>query len=84
MIQHAFIFAPGHGIFWMIGVLIVIIIYKWKALSSTILAILVMPFYLPYVLFVKCIGADIAFAIKRARKRRKWKKQRELQKNNPK
>lgn len=84
MIQFAFIFAPGHGIYWLIGVLLVIIIYKWKVLSSTILAILVMPFYLPYVLFVKCIGADIAFAIKRARKRRKWKKQRELQKNNPK
>lgn len=83
MIPLAF-FAPGHGIYWLIGVLIVIIIYKWKALSSTILAILVMPFYLPYVLFVKCIGADIAFAIKRARKRRKWKKQRELQQNNPK
>ena len=83
MIHLAF-FVPGHGIYWLIGVLIVIIIYKWKALSSIILAILVMPFYLPYVLFVKCIGADIAFAIKRARKRRKWKKQRELQQNNPK
>lgn len=83
MIPLAF-FAPGHGIYWLIGVLIVIIIYKLKALSSTILAILVMPFYLPYVLFVKCIGADIAFAIKRARKRSKWKKQRELQQNNPK
>ena len=84
MIQFAFIFAPGHGIYWLIGVLLVIVIYKWKALQSTLLAILILPFYLPYVLFVKCIGADIAFAIKRARKRRKWKKQRELQKNNPK
>ena len=83
MIPLAF-FAPGHGIYWLIGVLLVIVIYKWKALQSTLLAILILPFYLPYVLFVKCIGADIAFAIKRARKRRKWKKQRELQKNNPK
>ena len=84
MIQYAFIFAPGHGIYWLIGVLLVIVIYKWKALQSTLLAILISPFYLPYVLFVKCIGADIAFAIKRARKRSKWKKQRELQQNNPK
>lgn len=83
MIPLAF-FAPGHGIIWLILVLLVIVIYKWKALQSTLLAILILPFYLPYVLFVKCIGADIAFAIKRARKRRKWKKQRELQKNNPK
>ena len=83
MIPLAF-FAPGHGIYWLIAVLIVIVIYKWKALQSTLLAILILPFYLPYVLFVKCIGADIAFAIKRRRKRRKWKKQRELQQNNPK
>ena len=84
MIQLAFLFAPGHGIMWLILVLLVIVIYKWKALQSTLLAILILPFYLPYVLFVKCIGADIAFAIKRRRKRRKWKKQRELQQNNPK
>ena len=83
MIPLAF-FAPGHGVYWLIGVLLVIVIYKWKALSSTILGILILPFYLPYVLFVKCIGEDIAFAINRYRKRRKWKKQRELQKNNPK
>ena len=83
MIPLAF-FAPGHGIYWLIGVLLVIVIYKWKALQSTLLAILILPFYLPYVLFVKCIGADIAFAIKRCRKRRKWKKLRELQQNNPK
>ena len=84
MIQLAFFFAPGHGIMWLILVLLVIVIYKWKSILPAILAVLVIPFYLPYVLFVKCIGADIAFAIKRARKRRKWKKQRELQQNNPK
>ena len=84
MIQLAFLFAPGHGIMWLILVLLVIVIYKWKSILPAILAVLIIPFYLPYVLFVKCIGADIAFAIKRARKRRKWKKQRELQKNNPK
>ncbi len=84
MIALAFLFAPGHGIYWLIGVLIVILVYKWQTFLSTILAILILPFYLPYVLFVKCIGADIAFAIKGARRRRKRKKQRELLKNNPK
>ena len=74
MIQFAYMFAPGHGIFWLIGVLIVIIIYKWKSISSTLLAIIILPFYLPYL-----IGKDIAFAIKRRKKRREWKKQRELQ-----
>ena len=58
--------------------------YGWNMARARKEEELIMPFYLPYVLFVKCIGADIAFAIKRARKRRKWKKQRELQKNNPK
>lgn len=74
MIQFAYMFAPGHGIFWLIGVLIVIIIYKWKSISSTLLAIIILPFYLPYL-----IGKDIAFAIKRRKIRRKWKQQRELQ-----
>ena len=47
MIQHAFIFAPGHGIYWLIGVLIVIIIYKWKAILLGLLNLLLIPFILP-------------------------------------
>lgn len=83
MIPLAF-FASGHGIYWLIGVLLVIVVYKWKVIPPAILAILFFPLYVPYVLFVKCIGKDIVFAIKRYRKRRKWKKQRELIESNPK
>ena len=43
MIPLAF-FAPGHGIYWLIGVLIVIIIYKWKAVLLGLLNLLLIPF----------------------------------------
>ena len=76
MIQ-LFLLAPGYGFVWLICVLIVIIIYKWKSISSTLLAVVILPFYLPYF-----IGKDIAFAIKRRKKRCKWKQQRELQEKN--
>lgn len=79
MLQLAFMFAPGHGVLWVIGILVVIIIYKRKTIGAYLFAILILPFYLPYL-----IGKDIAFAIKRKRKRRKWKKQRELQEKNQK
>ena len=79
MIQFAYMLAPGHGIFWLIGVLVVVVIYKRKTIGAYLFAILILPFYLPYL-----IGEDIAFAIKRKRKRRKWKKQRELQEKNQK
>ena len=46
MIPLAF-FAPGHGIYWLIGVLIVIIIYKWKAILLGLLNLLLIPFILP-------------------------------------
>lgn len=47
MIQFAFIFAPGHGIYWLIGVLLVIVIYKWKAILLGLLNLLLIPFILP-------------------------------------
>ncbi len=47
MIQHAFIFAPGHGIYWMIGILLFIVIYKWKAILLGLLNLLLIPFILP-------------------------------------
>ena len=52
-------FAPGHGIYWLIGALVVVVIYK-KNIGAYLFAILILPFYLPYL-----IGEDIAFAIKR-------------------
>lgn len=60
MTQLAFMFAPGHGIYWLIGALVVVVIYKRKTIGAYLFAILILPFYLPYL-----IGEDIAFAIKR-------------------
>lgn len=55
MTQFAFLFAPGHGIFWMIGVLIVIVIYKRKAillgLLNLLLILLIFPFALISAIF---------------------------------
>ena len=59
MTQLAFMFAPGHGIYWLIGAVVVVVIYK-KNIGAYLFAILILPFYLPYL-----IGEDIAFAIKR-------------------
>ncbi|MBQ8542897.1 MAG: hypothetical protein IJ436_08455 [Bacteroidaceae bacterium] len=50
MIQFAFIFAPGHGIYWLIGVLLVIIIYKWKAILLGLLNLLLIPLMFPIAL----------------------------------
>ncbi len=46
MIQLAF-FAPGHGIYWLIGVLIVFIIYKWKTVLMGLLYLLLLPLMFP-------------------------------------
>ena len=42
MIPLAF-FAPGHGIIWLILVLLVIVIYKWKAVLIGLFYILILP-----------------------------------------
>ena len=65
MIQHAFIFAPGHGIYWLIGVLIVIIIYKWKKVLNVLFYVLAFPFVLPYTII-----HDIVMTVKRKRRKR--------------
>lgn len=50
MIQFAFIFAPGHGIYWLIGVIVVILVYKRKSIFSGLLTILLVPLMLPLAL----------------------------------
>ena len=46
MIPLAF-FAPGHGIYWLIGVLLVLIIYKWKTVLMWLLYLLLLPLVFP-------------------------------------
>ncbi len=46
MIPLAF-FAPGHGIIWLILVLLVIAIYKWKTVLLGLFYILILPFVFP-------------------------------------
>lgn len=43
MTQFAFLFAPGHGIIWLILVLLVIAIYKWKTVLLGLFYILILP-----------------------------------------
>ena len=50
MIQLAFLFAPGHGIYWLIGVLLVIVIYKRKAILLGFLNLLLIPLIFPFAL----------------------------------
>ncbi len=49
MIPLAF-FAPGHGIYWLIGVIVVILVYKRKSIFSGFLTILLVPLMLPLAL----------------------------------
>ena len=49
MIPLAF-FAPGHGIYWLIGVLLVIVIYKRKAILLGLLNLLLIPLIFPFAL----------------------------------
>lgn len=49
MIPLAF-FAPGHGIMWLILVLLVIVIYKWKAILLGLLYLLLIPLMFPFAL----------------------------------
>lgn len=49
MIHLAF-FAPGHGIYWLIGVLLVIVIYRWKAILLGLLNLLLIPLMFPIAL----------------------------------
>ena len=65
MIPLAF-FAPGHGVYWMIGILLFIVIYKRRNILNALFYILVFPFVLPYVII-----HDIVMSIKRKRKKRK-------------
>lgn len=55
MTQFAFLFAPGHGIIWLILVLLVIVIYKRKAillgLLNLLLILLIFPFALISAIF---------------------------------
>lgn len=46
MIPLAF-FAPGHGIIWLILVLLVIAIYKWKTVLLGLFYILILPLVFP-------------------------------------
>lgn len=46
MIPLAF-FAPGHGIIWLILVLLVIVIYKWKTVLLGLFYILILPLVFP-------------------------------------
>lgn len=46
MIPLAF-FAPGHGIIWLILVLLVIAIYKWKAILAFLSSVLLVFFIFP-------------------------------------
>ena len=58
MTQFAFLFAPGHGIIWLILVLLVIAIYKWKTVLLGLFYILI----LPLVFLIAIISAEIGRA----------------------
>ena len=47
MTQFAFLFAPGHGIIWLILVLLVFAIYKWKTVLLGLFYILILPLVFP-------------------------------------
>ena len=49
MIPLAF-FAPGHGVYWMIGILLFIVIYKRKAILLGLLNLLLIPLIFPFAL----------------------------------
>ena len=49
MIPLAF-FAPGYGIYWLIGVIVVILVYKRKTIFSGLLTVLLIPLMLPIAL----------------------------------
>lgn len=49
MTQLAF-FAPGHGIYWLIGVIVVILIFNRKSIFSGLLTIFLIPLMLPLAL----------------------------------
>ena len=60
MIPLAF-FAPGHGIYWLIGVLLVIVIYKWKAILLGLLNLLLIPLMFPIALISAIFGWEPQF-----------------------
>ena len=66
MIPLAF-FAPGHGIMWLILVLLVIVIYKWKTVLIGLFYILI----LPLVFLIAIISAIFKWEPKFIRK---WEK----------
>ena len=47
MTQFAFLFTSGHGIIWLILVLLVIAIYKWKTVLLGLFYILILPLVFP-------------------------------------
>ena len=67
MTQFAFLFAPGHGIIWLILVLLVIAIYKWKTVLLGLFYILI----LPLVFLIAIISAIFKWEPKFIRK---WEK----------
>lgn len=66
MIPLAF-FAPGHGIIWLILVLLVIAIYKWKTVLLGLFYILI----LPLVFLIAIVSAIFKWEPKFIRK---WEK----------
>lgn len=78
MIQSAFIFAPGYGIYWFIGVIIVILVYKRKSIFSGLLTILLIPLMFPIALISAIFKWEPKFV-------KRWEKEiEEYRKNNPK
>ena len=67
MTQFAFLFAPGHGIIWLILVLLVIAIYKWKTVLLGLFYILI----LPLVFLIAIVSAIFKWEPKFIRK---WEK----------
>lgn len=61
MTQFAFIFAPGHGIYWLIGVLLVVIAYKWKSILLGLLNLLLIPLMFPIALVSAIFGWEPKF-----------------------
>lgn len=60
MIHLAF-FAPGHGIYWLIGVLLVVIAYKWKSILLGLLNLLLIPLMFPIALISAIFGWEPKF-----------------------
>ena len=67
MTQFAFLFAPGHGIIWLILVLLVIAIYKWKTVLLGLFYILILPLVFPIAIISAVFKWEPKFS-------RKWER----------